>query len=104
MAVGLQCVGLGSAGVGLWPWVIGVWVLGLPAWSVAMGLQRGSFLVVCLGLFGDLSLFCQNKLGDVSPCGWMLQNTLLQMDRMVGALSRLSYFLRTKNFFFVCFY
>jgi hypothetical protein len=24
-------------------------------------------------LFGVLSLFCQNKLGDVSPFGWMLQ-------------------------------
>jgi hypothetical protein len=74
LAVGLWCVGLGSTSVGLWPWVIDVWVLGLPAWSVAMGLRRGSmtmglrrrsFLVVCLGLFGNLSLFCQNKLGDV---------------------------------------
>jgi hypothetical protein len=32
-------------------------------------------LVLCLGLSGVLSLFCQNKLGDVSPCGWMLQKT-----------------------------
>jgi hypothetical protein len=36
---------------------------------------RRCFLVVCVGLFGDLSLFCQNKLSDVSPCGWMLQKT-----------------------------
>jgi hypothetical protein len=26
-------------------------------------------------LFGVLSLFCQNKLDDVSPCRWMLQKT-----------------------------
>ena len=64
VAVGLHCVGLGSAGVGLWLWVSGV---GLWQW-----VRHGSFLVVCLGLFGDLSLFCQNKLGDVSSCGWML--------------------------------
>jgi hypothetical protein len=69
---GSMAVGLWS--VGLWPWVSGVWVLGLLAWSVAMGLRCGSFLVVCLGLFGDLSLFCQNKLSDVSLCSWMLQN------------------------------
>jgi hypothetical protein len=31
-------------------------------------------LILCLGLSGVLSLFCQNKLGVVSPCGWMLQN------------------------------
>jgi hypothetical protein len=31
--------------------------------------------VLCFGLFSVLSLFCQNKLGDVSPCGWMLQKT-----------------------------
>jgi hypothetical protein len=35
----------------------------------------GVSLVVCLGLFGDLSLFCQNKLNDVSSCSWMLQKT-----------------------------
>jgi hypothetical protein len=29
-------------------------------------------LVVCLSVSGVLSLFYQNKLGDVSPCGWML--------------------------------
>jgi hypothetical protein len=43
-------------------------------------------LVLCLGLSGILSLFCQNKLGDVSLCGWMLQNTLFAMDRMIEAL------------------
>jgi hypothetical protein len=32
-------------------------------------------LVLCLGLSGILSLFCQNKLDDVSLCGWMLQRT-----------------------------
>ena len=31
-------------------------------------------LVLCLGLSGVLSLFCQNKFGDMSLCGWMLQN------------------------------
>jgi hypothetical protein len=29
-------------------------------------------LVLCLGLSGVLNLFCQNKLNDVSPYGWML--------------------------------
>jgi hypothetical protein len=32
-------------------------------------------LVLCLGLSGVLSLFYQNKLDDVSLCGWMLQKT-----------------------------
>ena len=32
-------------------------------------------LVLCLGLFDVLSLFCQNKLGDVLSYGWMLQKT-----------------------------
>jgi hypothetical protein len=55
----------------------------LPVWVCGHGFPvRGFFfgcgfasLVVCLGLFGDLSLFCQNKFGDMSPCGWMLQKT-----------------------------
>jgi hypothetical protein len=41
----------------------------------------GLSLVVYLGLFGDLSIFCQNKLGDVSPCGWMLQKTTFANGR-----------------------
>jgi hypothetical protein len=32
-------------------------------------------LVLCLGLSSVLSLFCQNKLSDVSLYGWMLQKT-----------------------------
>ena len=58
-------------GLRLWPWV-----LGLRRGSVAVGLRRGSvavvsdvglsWLLICLGLLDDLSLFCQNKLSDVS--------------------------------------
>jgi hypothetical protein len=36
-------------------------------------------------LFDVLSLYCQNKLGDVSPFCWMQQRPLLQMDHIVGA-------------------
>jgi hypothetical protein len=68
--------GCGSADVGLWPWVSNV----------------GLSLVVCLGLFGDLS---QNKLGDVSPCGWMLQNTIF----VDGSHGRGSHFLHTFSLF-----
>ena len=63
--------------MGLWPWVSGA-VVGLPAWVCGHGsptLRRGSFFGCWLDLFADLSLFCQNKLGDVLPCGWILQKT-----------------------------
>jgi hypothetical protein len=92
--------GLTGHGVGpdplpvwVWQWFSGALVVGLPGQihgqcgsgsdSLVLWLwvcRRGSsvrrcFWVVCLSLFGDLSLFCQNKLSDVSPCGWMLQKT-----------------------------
>jgi hypothetical protein len=35
----------------------------------------GVSLLFVWGLFGDLSLFGQNKLGDVSSYGWVLQKT-----------------------------
>jgi hypothetical protein len=60
--------------VGLWPWVFGA-VVGLPTWVCGCGSLAWVFLWLLFGLFGDLSLFCQNKLGDVSPCDWMLQKT-----------------------------
>jgi hypothetical protein len=40
---------------------------------VSSSLEHVGCLVLCLGLSGVLNLFCQNKLKDVSPCGWMLQ-------------------------------
>jgi hypothetical protein len=54
-------------------------------------------LVVCLDLFGDLNLFSQNKLGDVSPCGWMLKRLLLHIDCMVGALNHNSSYDRERK-------
>jgi hypothetical protein len=46
----------------------------------------GVSLLFVWGLFGDLSLFGQNKLGDVSYMVGCCKRPILQMDRMVGAL------------------
>jgi hypothetical protein len=47
--VGLRCVGLGSTGVGLWPWVSGMWVLGPPAWVCGNGSPAWVFLGCLFG-------------------------------------------------------
>ena len=51
--------------------------VGLAGSFMAVGLRWLCYLslVLCLDIFGVLSLFCQNKLGDVLPYGWMLQKT-----------------------------
>jgi hypothetical protein len=50
-------------------------------------------LVVNLLLSGVLSLFCQNKLGDVSPFGWMLQKRSFA-DVPYGRVSHLKWLLK----------